>query len=162
MNGLKPGSVQIQWAGVNATRQGFRNRYTPDDELKTIALEALSSSEDGIYSKELIDKLKVYDRNDHKLIVGIVTEEIRRLFSKCFFDLEIGSWSNDGLTGAAFNTLSTCIEKMVKQSTSIDTKYLIRYKIKYLFDIHNLNMDTKEALRLIGFVEYFIDTFNRF
>lgn len=162
MNKVNPTSVQIEWSGENATRQAFRNRYTPDDKIRELALKAVSESINGINSKELIDKLSQNnDINDRSLISISIIEELQRLFVRCFIGAEMVSWRFDTPTGSTMRTLEKCIEKIVKHRTSVadDTKYLIRYKIKYLFDVNNLDSSTNEALRLIGFIEYFIEVF---
>lgn len=161
MNKVDPASVQIEWSGKNATRQAFRNRYTPDDELKALALQAVSESTDGINSKELIDTLTNNDEDNNTMITGIIIGELQRLFSKCFVSAEMISWRNDTPTGETMKILEKCIFKIIKKRTFVsqDTQYLIRYKIKYLFDINKLDSTSNEALRLIGFVEYFIDRF---
>ena len=161
MNKVDPTSVQIEWSSENATRLAFRNRYTPDDELKALALDAVSKSTDGINSKELIDKLSESNEDDNKLIGSVIAGELQRLFVNCFIGAEMVCWRNDTPTGETMRILDKCIEKIIKKRSFVsdDTKYLIRYKIKYLFDVNKLDNNSNEALRLIGFIEYFIDVF---
>ena len=162
MNKVNPASVQIEWSGANATRQAFRNRYTLDDRMEKLALKAISESIDGINSKELIDKLsKNTDINDCDIIGITILEEIQRLFVRCFDGAEMIAWSFDTPTGSTMRTLEKCIKKIVKYRSSVtdDIVYLIRYKIKYLFDVNNLGQFSNEAFRLIGFIEYFIKVF---
>lgn len=161
MNKVDPTSVQIEWSGKNATKQAFRNRYTPDDELKALALQAVSESTDGINSKELIDTLVNNTEEDNTMIGGIIIGELQRLFANCFVGAEMIGWRNDTPTGETMRTLDKCIAKIIKKRTFVsqDTQYLIRYKIKYLFDVNKLDGTSNEALRLIGFIEYFIDRF---
>lgn len=161
MNKVDPTSVQIEWSGENATKQAFRNRYTPDEDLKDKALKAASESIDGINSKELIDKLANNTEDDNTMIGGIIIGELQRLFANCFICAENLGWRNDYPIEETMRILEKCIIKILKKRTfaSEDTQYLIRYKIKYLFDINKLDNNSNEALRLIGFIEYFIDRF---
>lgn len=161
MNKVDPTSVQIEWSGENASRQAFRNRYTPDEDLKDKALKAASESIDGINSKELIDKLANNTEDDNTMIGCIIIGEIQRLFANCFIGTEILGWRNDYPIGETMKILERCIIKILKKRTFApeDTQYLIRYKIKYLFDVNKLDDTSDEALRLIGFIEHFIDRF---
>lgn len=165
MKRLKPSDVYIKWTGDNATREAFNKRYTPDDELRELALKAVSESTDGINSKELIDKAYSYeydDRDDRIIITALISGEFKRLFARCFVGAEMVAWGYDDTpTSTTIRNLDKWIAKIVKkrQFISDDIKYIIRYKIKYLLDVNELDNTTNEALRLIGFIEYFIEVF---
>ena len=163
MKKLKPTSVRINWTGANASRNAFRSRFIPDKDTANAAQDALIDPSDLINSKELIDKL--VDFNDNDIVGESIMGEITRLYVRCFKDKGVSmiSWRSDTPTGMAMKIIDKCVSKILKNRTftNEDTKYLIRYKIIYLLDVNEINKESKEALRLIGFIEYFIDKFTK-
>ena len=161
MNKVNPSYVRINWPTKNISTQKLdKKHYSQYDNIKNIDLEAVSESIDGINSKELIDMM-VDSSDDSILIGGVIIGELERLFANCFVGAEMASWSYNTPTRETMKALGTCIGKIIEHRwrVSNDIVYITRYKIKYLFDVNKISNTSKEALRLIGFIEYFIEMF---
>lgn len=175
MEKLDPKSVRIIWKDSNkgdacttttnlstsgtGIREKFQSKFIPSKDEFDRVLQNINDPEDCINSKELIDTAAVSQDND---IVGeCIIGEITRLFARCFVGAEMVGWRLDTPTGSAMRTIDKCVAKIIKNRTftSMDTSYLLRYKINYIISVNEIKEDSKEAMRLISFVEYFISKF---
>ena len=176
MKKLDPTSVKINWknsdkgdtctttsclSGENNTtiRERFQSKFIPSKDIFDNILQNINDPNDGINSKELIDTTAMSQDND--IIRECIMGEIARLFARCFVGAEMVGWRLDTPTGTAMRTIDKCIDKIIKNRTftSNDTSYLLRYKINYIIDVNGIEKHSKEAVRLISFIEYFIHKF---
>lgn len=141
-------------------RINYRNDEKIKDFVNNTAIKSkfISNSNDEIDSRELIDRIVSCDN------IAIVTEsimsEISRLFVKCY-KAKVDIYQLELPTSTSMKTIEECVSIMIKNrtSTSNDILYLIRYKIIFILDLNSIDKKSKEALKVIDFVEYLIDKF---
>ena len=142
-------------------RINYRNDEKIKDFVNNTAIKSkfINNSNDEIDSRELIDRIVSCDN------IAIVTEsimsEISRLFVKCYNKAKVDIYQLELPTSTSMKTIEECVSIMVKNrtSTSNDILYLIRYKIIFILDLNSIDKKSKEALKVIDFVEYLIDKF---
>lgn len=142
-------------------RINYRNDEKIKDFVNNTAIKSkfINNSNDEIDSRELIDRIVSCDN------IAIVTEsimsEISRLFIKCYNKAKVDIYQLELPTSTSMKTIEECVSIMVKNrtSTSNDILYLIRYKIIFILDLNSIDKKSKEALKVIDFVEYLIDKF---
>jgi hypothetical protein len=142
-------------------RINYRNDEKIKDFVNNTAIKSkfINNSNDEIDSRELIDRIVSCDN------IAIVTEsimsEISRLFVKCYNKAKVDIYQLELPTSTSMKTIEECVSIIVKNrtSTSNDILYLIRYKIIFILDLNSIDKKSKEALKVIDFVEYLIDKF---
>lgn len=171
MKKLDPSSVKINWKNDSNTcntrtnadtatiRERLYSKFIPSQDKFNSLLQTINDPEDNIDSKELIDTAVISQDND--IIGECIMGEITRLFARCFAGAEMVGWRLDTPTGTAMRTIDKCVSRIIKNRnfTSNDTSYLLRYKINYIIDINGIEKESKEVIRLISFIEYFIHRF---
>lgn len=148
-------------SGDTSIRERFHSKLIPSKEEFDKVLHNINDPEDSINSKELIDT--AINSQDNDIVGECIMGEITRLFARCFVGAEMVGWRFDTPTGITMRTIDKCIGKIIKNRTLLisndATSYLLRYAIAYIIDVNDIEKESKEAVRLVSFIEYFIHRF---
>ena len=165
---LNPNSVIIK-GGADDTKSAFfkemdrlSNTFDPNDKK----YDALRDPEDSISSISLIKSVCLISKNvNDEITAGSIMLELHRLMVRSIrADNKLDKVNlNSILFGTVMQTVKSCVESIVSDRTDEHGYYrsVILYNIASLMDIYEISTDTKDAIKLSAFINYFVDAFTK-
>ena len=169
-SGLNPNSVIVNMKSGTVQKTPIvpnvhinkNSNFDPNDEK----YDALDDVCDPISSRNIVDcvnAVAIAGGGNNEISSGSIMLEIERLIVRCVRQNALLKVNvDDILKHSAMRRIALCVEKIVEERADNFNYYKsnILFNLASIMDLYSIN-ENKETLKLIAFVNYFVDSFTK-